>query len=455
MRSQIISASACAPSAGQNLPSLNIDQLKVGVKLRSPIYDGRNVLLLADGATITPLVIDRLTQRGITTVKVHRNELSHLCRVPAALDRGRLLRAQQAVADERTASYCPMETRHSRLLDATIERGRLPDTPKFGSAFAAEIREHGTEGYDPDLASKMVESHDQSFQQMERLFKSLESAKPIECEAVESISADNLLRIAADLDLFVSLGVSPAIDKYPARHGLQTSMLAMAIGTSMGLDRRSVMDMGTGCLVHDAGMLHINQRVVQAESALDPVAFIEITKHPILTFDLMRNVERLPGTSRIVAYQMHERCNGTGYPRRRQSGQIHQLAKIATVADVFVALVSPRPHRSGMMPYYAVEHLIRGAKAGLFDPQAVRAMLHTVSLFPTGSFVELNDGRVGRVIRSNGQAYMKPIVETWERVSLNSAPEVIDLSVEPKLAIMRPLSALPRSAEPSPEDDWD
>ena len=102
----------------------------------------------------------------------------------------------------------------------------------------------------------------------------------------------------------------------------------------------------------------------------------------------------------------------TRLPCHRSAAQIHPLAKIAAVADVFVALVSPRPYRPALLHYHAMEQILHGARQGLYDTAVVRALLHTVSLFPIGSLVEINDGRIGKVLRSNRDAYTSPVIET-------------------------------------------
>jgi HD-GYP domain-containing protein (c-di-GMP phosphodiesterase class II) len=108
------------------------------------------------------------------------------------------------------------------------------------------------------------------------------------------------------------------------------------------------------------------------------------------------------------------------------------------VADVFVALVSPRPHRPALMPYYATENVLH--QRGLFDAHVVRALLHTVSLFPLGSYVALNDGRAARVIRANEAQYDRPVVEALSSETGAAAPTVVDLSQRTDLRITKPLA---------------
>ena len=114
--------------------------------------------------------------------------------------------------------------------------------------------------------------------------------------------------------------------------------------------------------------------------------------------------------SRMVAYQIHERCDGSGYPRGQKQNQIHPFAKIAAVADEFISLVSLAAANAEVHPYQAVEQLIYGASRGIFDSSAVRALLQSISLYPVGSAVELNQGQLATVLRTNRQQYDAPVV---------------------------------------------
>ena len=188
-------------------------------------------------------------------------------------------------------------------------------------------------------------------------------------------------------------------------------------------------------------MLRVSAPTYRSNRVLDESEFLEITRHPVDMLDLIeRNFDNLPMAARMVAYQMHERCNGSGYPRGRTAEYIHPLAKIAAVADTHVALVTPRPHRLGMLPYYGMKTILKGFQQGLFDANVVRALLHTVSLFPIGSFVKLSDNRVGKVIRANSENYFQPIVEVWHPGRRSSGSSVLNLSQEAGLKVVEPLS---------------
>ena len=141
--------------------------------------------------------------------------------------------------------------------------------------------------------------------------------------------------------------------------------------------------------------------------------------------------------AKATAYQIHERLNGSGYPRKRQHPQIHLFARIGAVADTYLAMVSPRNGRIGMTPYDAVEKLLYATRIGLFDASVVRALLHAVSLFPVGSVVKLSDGRSARVSRSNRDHYDRPVVEVLSDNPSDDG-QILDLAQEPSLAVVTP-----------------
>ena len=415
-------------SSSSRFASISVSGLRVGVTLRSPIYDDRqeqDVLLLASGTVLTESLLSRLQSRGVSRVRVHHSELS------------RLIRPGGPGAQQRVAS--PI-----RHVEPELERTGESCWGRSPKSLVNKVQQHGKTGYESSRMGKFVASYRQSVKQIETLFEGLAAGDVRDATKMAAISSESLVEITEDLDLFVAMGMQPDSDKYPCKHSLQTGMLALSIGTVLGLTSEELIELGIGCLVHDAGMLHINQSVFQSEKVLGRLEFLEITKHPILTFDLMRDVKDVPAGSRMVAYQMHERCNGSGYPRQRQASQIHHLAKIAAVADVFLALISPRPHRPGMLPYHAMEQIIHGARQGSYDPAVVRGLLQTVSLFPIGSYVQLSDGRVGKVIRAGGESYTQPVVEVWWPEQPELQFETVDLRNETDLQITRALAELPQ-----------
>ncbi len=338
---------------------------------------------------------------------------------------------------------CSQETPASREMDSAVASAANLSNQPIGPPFLSVVKSHAAVPYDQHAKEQFNRQYNDSLEQVESLVRSLEQGQSFDVAAPAAITRDALVKATQDMDLFVRLGINPPAGDYPGRHSLHVAMLAAAVGANLGWDEKTLTELGVGCLLHDVGMLRVPETYYNTDRVLDDGQFGEIVRHPLHTFDLLAdNRSRVPLASRMVAFQIHERTNGSGYPRNRSSEMIHEAAKVAAVADVYVALVSPRPHRPALMPYYAVEHLLREIKNGAFEGKAVRALLRTISLFPIGSYLALTDGRVGRVIRANGDNYGRPIIEAWQPDQLDQAPVVVDLYQEAQTTIQGPLPRL-------------
>lgn len=424
-------------SRSNDFAHVSLSDFKVGVTLRSPVYQdigNRELLLLAAGTRITQSLLAKMIQRGVSQVRVCAAEWSRL-------------------SGETSGSRASGSSADQRRLQAAQRNASLQVQRQIGQrwgvsrdSFRHQLVQPKSSSYQPQVADRCAVTYQKSVTEVASMFQRVRNGTARRVEEIESVSTESLLRLADDLDLFVGMGLNPARDQYPYKHSLQTMMVAMSLGTVLGLPYQQLVELGIGCLLHDAGMLHIDKSLLSSRQ-ISPLDFMQIKRHPVVAFDLLKKIPGVPHGVHMVVYQMHERCDGSGYPRGRSAGQIHPLAKIAAVADTFVAMVSPRPHRPALLPYHAMEHILFETRKGLFDPEVVRALLHTVSLFPIGSYVQLSDGQFGKVLRANDTDYMRPIVQICESPAIE--PSVIDLSNQPGLRILRPLADTVLSKQPS------
>jgi HD-GYP domain-containing protein (c-di-GMP phosphodiesterase class II) len=170
-----------------------------------------------------------------------------------------------------------------------------------------------------------------------------------------------------------------------------------------------------------------------------------VQKHSVLGLHILEKVSKLPESAPYIAYQTHERENGQGYPKQRNSRLIHKYSKVVQIADVFESLSSPREYRSAYMPYRAMEIIIKMSRKDLLASDLVKSFISYMSLFPVGSMVELNDHTVGKVVQANELHYTKPVVSIVadSRGSLLSKDKIyqVDLSKNQNLQIIKAIEA--------------
>lgn len=239
-------------------------------------------------------------------------------------------------------------------------------------------------------------------------------------------------------------GVNPGADEYIYYHSLNVCILSINIAASYGYNNKQVIEIGTGALLHDIGMLLISNEIRNKTKKYNKADLYEIQKHPVLGMHLLERIKGLPETVLYVAYQAHERPNASGYPKQRADHLIHRYAKLVQVADVYEALSSPRPHRKAFLPYEAVDRLLRMTKANLISGDFVRAFLTYMSLYPIGSLVLLDNQCIAKVVDTNQDATEKPIVSVLTNTKGSFFPKnqiyQIDLKKDKNTRIIQALS---------------
>lgn len=244
----------------------------------------------------------------------------------------------------------------------------------------------------------------------------------------EMQNQEDLLTLIADVYLH---------DKYIFSHSLNVALYSLALGTEMNLDNKQLETLGMGALLHDVGKMLIPLDVLKKPEKLSDAEFEKMQKHAEYGFHLIKNIHTLSLHIAHCAYQHHERMDGSGYPRGLKGDQIHELAKIIAVADVFDAVTSRRVYREALLPHEALELLYAGA-GNQFDVQVVDAFRRAVAIYPNGLEIELNDGRKGLVARQNIGIGDRPIIRiTEENGEPTEKPYDLDLKENHQLLITK------------------
>ncbi|MDI6851345.1 MAG: PAS domain S-box protein [bacterium] len=161
-------------------------------------------------------------------------------------------------------------------------------------------------------------------------------------------------------------------EPYTAGHQSRVAEIAYIVGKEMGLEEERLRAIRYAGLLHDIGKIIIPIEVLNKPSKLTESEFNLIKQHPTFSYEILKNIE-FEGPVAEIAFQHHERINGSGYPRGLKDDEILLEARIIACADVYEAMTSHRPYRPALSPEEALKELKE--KAGiLYDPEVVRIM---------------------------------------------------------------------------------
>jgi hypothetical protein len=137
-------------------------------------------------------------------------------------------------------------------------------------------------------------------------------------------------------------------DYHTFTHSANVAFYCVMLARSLGIsDSAELSAIAAGGLLHDAGKLDIPSDILTKPGKLTDAEFTIVRKHPTLGFRKLCHRKDLSLGQMMMIYQHHEHVDGGGYPVRSVARELHEWGRICAVADVFEALTSNRPYRSG------------------------------------------------------------------------------------------------------------
>jgi HD-GYP domain-containing protein (c-di-GMP phosphodiesterase class II) len=185
------------------------------------------------------------------------------------------------------------------------------------------------------------------------------------------------LRVAVERLDEIAVAFGEAVDlKMPFTHGSarRAFELVGAAAASLGLDVDVVASARRAAALRDIGKAAISNAVLEKPGRLTELEWEPVRLHAYHSERVLCRSPSLAAEGRLAGLH-HERQDGSGYHRGSSGTAIPLAARIIAAADALVAMTQPRPHRSAMGLEQACEELDRAARAGVFDPDAVSAVV--------------------------------------------------------------------------------
>ena len=242
---------------------------------------------------------------------------------------------------------------------------------------------------------------------------------------VENITG-SILRNASAL---LGLSVIKNKDDYTFLHSVSVCTLLVAFCRARGMDAETIYQAGIGGLLHDTGKALIPDAILNKPGRLTEEEFAIVRRHPQDGHDIL---VRTPGIGAIpldITLHHHERRDGSGYPDRQGGAAISELAQMAAIVDVYDAITADRCYHKGIPPAEALRKIYAWS-SDHFDPALVQAFMRCVGIYPVGTLVLLESGRLAVVIEPHETSLLTPKVRVFysTRSQTYIKPETVDLA---------------------------
>ncbi len=204
-------------------------------------------------------------------------------------------------------------------------------------------------------------------------------------------------------------------DDHSYIHSVNVSILSVALGDYLGLNREQLFELGFAALFHDIGKVLIPPAVLNKMGWLNDEEWRLVSQHPDFGLLMLFNVEgfeELPYRGMLAVYEHHMKPDLSGYPRvirRRRQGL---FARIIAITEAYDAAISN--YSKQFLPCSPDEAIrqLREAETGAYDRVLTRAFVNMMGVFPVATLVILDTGEMGVVVAPNPnvKALSRPLV---------------------------------------------
>lgn len=261
------------------------------------------------------------------------------------------------------------------------------------------------------------------------LLQDVKLGKAIDLTPIHEL-ADNLQgSVFRNQNAMACLGRIRDKDNYLLQHSVNLSVLMSIFGKSMGHSDDVLHQTVVGALLHDIGKVLTPDDILHKPGRLTPEEFEVMKLHALHSHQILASTEGIGELTIITAAQHHERMDGSGYPVGLKGDAISIYGRMVAIADVYDAITSNRVYHKGMTPTQGLKKLLEWSGDHL-DPKLVRLFIRCIGIYPVGSLVLLESGRLGVVVAGNEEDQRLPVLRViyHTRFRMPIPVETLDLA---------------------------
>jgi len=220
------------------------------------------------------------------------------------------------------------------------------------------------------------------------------------------------------------------------RKSIMMMLYAIKMGCRLKLDMDQLRLHTLAAMVHHIGMAQIPREIRKKKELLTEEELNEISTAPTKSSKYLVLCNVADTVILHAASQAQERYDGSG-PQALSGSDITYSARMIGLLSMFEALVHYRPYRRRLLPRDAIRHLVNNHKKA-FDPVMLKALIESISLYPVGTYVQLNSGDVALVVRVRPLRPLRPqVLITHDSQGNEVSPREVDLQGQPSLTVER------------------
>lgn len=271
------------------------------------------------------------------------------------------------------------------------------------------------------------------------MFSEARMGKAIEAEQAMPLVEEIAHSVMRNPGALIGLARLKTADDYTYMHSVAVCALMIALARQLRLSDEETREAGLAGLLHDIGKMAIPSGILNKPGRLTDDEFVSVKEHPRAGHAMLLEAKGISPIALDVCLHHHEKVDGSGYPMGLKGEQISLYAKMGAVCDVYDAITSNRPYKEGWCPAESLKKMSEWSR-GHFDEAVFQAFVRSIGIYPVGTLVKMQSGRLGVVVEQQvGKSLLLPKVRVFFSTKSMTyiAPLLLDLAaaaVQDKIA---------------------
>lgn len=374
-------------SKAQNFKEIPIDALKPGMYVKSISYQDKGFILKSEGYVLSIAKIMQLKDAGIKRVIIdpdRKKAVEEVDKVMPNINSSPLSRLNKV----RGKPAIPME-------DELKQAQAL-----YGSA--------------KDLQSKILSN---------ALTDKAVNAKEVR-ETTDAM-VDSIFR---NQDALACLSRLRSKSDYLMEHSLNCSILMAMFAKHLNFDRDVIEQLTLGAFLHDLGKVFIPSEILDKPGPLTPKEQSIVKTHVALGAKILEDTPHISHITMTCIKEHHERLDGSGYPKGLDDEDIGKYGRMMAIVDSYDAMTSDKCYKAAIHPTAAFKTLIQETNSA-YDEALVEKFIQCLGVYPVGTLVQLNSGKIGLISELNREKPTSPMVKVFYNARLAQAIPIEDIDL--------------------------
>jgi len=411
------------PSVGlplQELTGLLTEMLRERHEIHLGVVEGTfflgNRLIVAPGPAVAELA-ERLSKKGIEALTVYQGVTKEDLFAFSALLARRDSSAERLTEELNKKGICSI-----RLgIDQTVDDESADDA---------------------DLTPSRT--YFQAINAVRDTMREVENGRIPTGEWINTVVADMVSITMKDPTTLLGLAMIKDYDNYTFSHSVNVGILALTLGSYLGLDQEALRDLNTAGLLHDIGKTKVDKAILNNPGKLSSEEYDQMKKHAEAGAEIVREMKDISPQVADAVLGHHIKFNRTGYPEWASAREFSQFAELVAVADCYDAITTLRSYNVPTLPKAAMDIMQRLAGTSL-NGELVKQFEMMMGEYPVGTLVRLDTNEIALVVKPHPMESVAPGV----KVILDAQGELLAL---PKLVSLAPSGGVRYASIVSPVD---